>query len=122
MPQKFLETEADTQILTDTHTDDRMMYRVEFYVGKLTPCADFDEQINMKSRFHPNSNVKNVNVNVDTPQKPFTLFFPPHWKCLSEYCDISLYDLMLTKAQHIFQHGGNKKKLGLESITCFICR
>lgn len=78
MPQKFLETEADTQILTDTHTDDRMMYRVEFYVGKLTPCADFDEQINMKSRFHPNSNVKNVNVNVDTPQKPFTLFFPPH--------------------------------------------
>lgn len=68
------------EIPTHAHSHRTEWCIMEFSLLKLTPCADFDEQINMKLRFHSSSIWEmlwcDVNVNADTPQKPFTFFFP----------------------------------------------
>lgn len=73
----------NAEIPTHAHSHRTEWCIMEFSLLKLTPCADFDEQINMKLRFHSSSILEllwcDVNVNADTPQKPFTFFFPsPH--------------------------------------------
>lgn len=136
----------NAEIPTHAHSHRTEWCIMEFSLLKLTPCADFDEQINMKLRFHSSSIWEmlwcDVNVNADTPQKPFTFFFPSSHRehfpdnvlmlFQAENVVIILvtlpYDLTFKNVHHFSIPRRKWSKLGFslefvfESITCFICR